>query len=83
MPKHSDGLGAEYVLVRWQYLFLVQIDSGVNNQEKGVCAGLACLGWHRAEGLGQQLLHTGIRTTSGKLSSDMENVFQDFIKQEL
>lgn len=44
-----------------------------------VCKGQMC----RAEGLGQELLHTGIRTASGKLSSDMENVFQDFMKQEL
>lgn len=49
-----------------------------------MCRGvLVHLCWYRAEGLGQELLHTGIRTASGKLSSDTENVFQDFMKQEL
>lgn len=49
-----------------------------------VCRGvLVPLGWCRAEGLGQELQLTGIRTASGKLSSEMENSFQDFMKQEL
>lgn len=44
---------------------------------------LVQLGWCRAEGLGQGLLCTGIRTASGKLTSEMEKSFQDFMKQEV
>lgn len=41
------------------------------------------LGWCGAEGLGQGLLCTGIKTACGKLTSEMEKNFQDFMKQEL
>lgn len=94
--------------MRWEYVYLFRIDSGVQEQEKCVYAGVFWCTWahmeQRESGPGavtctyfstchpnaQHTLESSefsrtvkiIMTTSVKLSSEMECVFQDFMKQE-